>query len=419
MHSWLARAACVLGPGLITGASDDDPSGVATYAVAGASFGLGTLWTALFTIPMMAVTQFICAKVALASGRGLIGVLRPRYPAWAVGGAVLGLAIANTINAGADIGAVAAAFNLMVPVPISVMIVPIAAVIAAIVVWGRYETFAGALRWMSMFLLAYVAAAVATHPRWPDVLRATLIPHLALDGRFLTILVAVLGTTITPYMWFWQASQEVEERKAIGEHRLWQRRGVSRAELRYAAWDIDVGMIFSNVVMYFIILATATTLHQAHHTDITSAAHAAEALRPFAGSAATWLFGIGLASAGFIAIPVLVGSAAYAVAELFGWRAGLGERPRRAKWFYGVVVVSTAVGMLINFTGINPIDALVWTSVINAFLTPPLLVLIMLASNNRAIMGARVNGALLNSIGWATTAVMTAAVVGFVLTWKS
>ena len=418
-HSWLVRCVSVLGPGIISGASDDDPSGVATYAVAGASLGLGTLWTALFTIPMMAAVQFTSAKVGLAAGRGLAGALRHRYPAWAVAGAVLGLAIANTINAGADIGAVAAAFNLMVPVPVPVMILPIAAAIVAVVVWGTYPAFARALKSMSLLLLAYVGSAFFAHPRWPEVLAATVVPRVTLDGRFLSVLVAVLGTTISPYMWFWQASQEVEEREAIGERRLWQRRGVSRRELGYAAWDVDVGMLFSNVVMYFIILATASTLHRAGHTNLTSAAQAAEALRPLAGPLAAWLFAVGLASAGLIAIPVLLGSAAYAIGELFGWRTGLGERPGRAKAFYAVIVVSTAIGMLINFTGINPIDALFVTAVINGFLTPPLLVLLMLAANNRAIMGTRVNGPLLNTIGWGTTAVMTAAVVGLILTWRS
>ncbi|HEV2440421.1 MAG TPA: divalent metal cation transporter [bacterium] len=418
-HSWLGRCVRVLGPGLVSGASDDDPSGVATYAVAGASLGLATLWTALFTIPMMAAVQFISAKVGLASGRGLAGALRHHYPTWAVSTAVLGLAVANTINAGADTGAVAAALNLIVPVPAAAMIVPIAAAIVAVVVWGTYPAVARALKWMSLLLLAYVGSAFLAHPRWPAVLAATVIPHVRLDGQFLSVLVAVLGTTISPYMWFWQASQEVEEREAIGERHLWQRRGVSQRELGYAAWDVNVGMFFSNVVMYFIILATASTLHRAGHTNITSAAQAAEALRPLAGPLATWLFALGLASAGLIAIPVLTASAAYAVGELFGWRTGLGERLGRAKAFYAVIAVSTAVGMLINFTGINPIDALFATAVINGFLTPPILLLLMLAVNNRAIMGSRVNGPLLNTIGWGTTAVMTAAVIGLILTWKS
>ncbi|HEV2358667.1 MAG TPA: divalent metal cation transporter [bacterium] len=418
-HSWLVRCLSVLGPGIIAGASDDDPSGVATYAVAGASLGLGTLWTALFTIPMTAAVQFISAKIGLVSGHGLAGALRRRYPAWAVWSAVLGLAVANTINAGADIGAVAAAFNLMVPVPIAVMIVPVAAGILAVVVWGTYPALAGALKWMSLLLLAYVGSAFVAQPNWSDVLVATVVPRVRLDGQFLAVLVAVLGTTISPYMWFWQASQEVEERLAIGERRLWQRRGVSRTELGYAAWDVDVGMVFSNVVMYFIILATAATLHRTGHTNITSAAQAAAALRPLAGPLATWLFAIGLASAGLIAIPVLTGSAAYAIADLFGWRAGLGERPRRARWFYAAIAASTGIGMVLNFTGINPINALFVTAVINGFLTPPMLVLVMLASNNREIMGSRVNGPLLNGIGWVTTAVMTAAVVGLILTWRS
>jgi Mn2+/Fe2+ NRAMP family transporter len=272
---------------------------------------------------------------------------------------------------------------------------------------------------MSLLLLAYVGSAFLAHPRWGTVLAATVVPHVELNAKFLSVLVAVLGTTISPYMWFWQASQEVEEREAIGERRLWQRRGVSEREPRYAAWDVNAGMLLSNVVAYFIILATASTLHRAGHTDITSAAQAADALRPLAGPLAAWLFAVGLASAGLIAIPVLLSSAAYAIGDLFGWRTGLGERPGRAKGFYAVIVVATAVGMLINFTGINPIDALFVTAVINGCLTPPILVLLTLAANNRAIMGARVNSPLLNTIGWATTAVMTAAVVSLILTWKS
>jgi NRAMP (natural resistance-associated macrophage protein)-like metal ion transporter len=415
-HSWVVRAACVLGPGLVTGAADDDPSGVATYAVAGAALGLGTLWAALFTIPMMATAQFIAAKVGLATGHGLVGALRRRYPGWAVGTAVFGLALANTLNAGADIGAVAAAFNLLVPIPAVVMVLPVAAFLVALQMWGTYRFFVGVLKGLTLCLFAYVGATFLAQPRWPEVIRATFLPHIEFSKAFLTVLVAVLGTTISPYMWFWQANQEVEERLDAGERQLWQRRGVSKTELRYAAWDIDVGMVFSNTIMFFIIAGTAATLHRAGATHIESAAQAAQALRPLAGSFATVLFGLGLAGAGLLAIPVLTGSAAYAVAELFSWRAGLGERPRRAPWFYGVIIVSTTVGMLINFTGINPIDALVVTAVINGFLTPPLLALLMLASNNRAVVGNRVNGPLLNVIGWATTIIMAAAVVGLVLT---
>jgi NRAMP (natural resistance-associated macrophage protein)-like metal ion transporter len=413
-----ARWWAVLGPGLVAGATDDDPSGVATYAVAGASLGFATLWTALVTTPMIAAVQFMSAKIGLVTGYGLAGVLRRHYPRWMVSGIVLGLAVANTINAGADIGAVAAALNLLVPVPIALMIISIAVLLVIVEVWGSYRLFAGALKWMCFALFSYVASGLLARPDWREVLIATFVPRLSFDTAFLTVLVAVLGTTFSPYEWFWQASQEVEERLAIGQGRAMLRRGSTPSELRYAAWDVTTGMVISNVVMYFIIAATASTLHRAGHTNISSAAQAAEALRPFAGRLAFLLFAVGVAAVGLIAIPVLTASAAYAVADLFGWHASLTARPRRAKWFYAAIVLSTGIGMLINFTGINPIDALFITAVINGFLTPPVLFFLMLASNNRAILGDRANTPLLNVIGWVSTAVTTAAVIGLLMTWR-
>jgi len=361
----LKRALLVLGPGVITGASDDDPSGVGTYAVAGASFGFATLWTTLFTIPMMATAQFISAKVGMVTGMGLAGVLRRYYAPAVVYPAVIGLIVANTINAGADIGAIAAAVNLLLPIPIAALIVPIAALILALQVWGSYRLIAGVFKWLALALLAYIGAALFAKPQGLDVLRGTFIPTLRFDSASLTVLVALLGTTISPYMWFWQASQEVEELVAMGHKRLWQRRGATDTELSYAAWDVNIGMVFSNVVAYFIILTTAATLFKAGKTDIKSAADAAEALRPLAGEAARILFAVGLMGAGFLAVPILTGSGAYAAAEVFGWKRGLDQKPRRAKEFYGAIAAATLVGMLINFVGINPIDALFWLSLIH------------------------------------------------------
>lgn len=415
--SRIKRAFRVLGPGVITGASDDDPSGVGTYAVAGASLGFATLWTTLITIPMMIATQFISAKVGMVTGMGLAGVLRRYYAPGVLYPAVIGLVIANTINAGADIGAIAAAFNLMLPIPIAVMIVPIAALIIILQVWGSYRLIAGVFKWITLALLAYIGAALFAKPHASEVLRGTFLPTIQFTGAFLSVLVALLGTTISPYMWFWQASQEVEELVAIGQKRLWQRRGATDTELSYAAWDVNIGMVFSNLVAYFIILTTAATLFKEGKTDIKSAADAAEALRPIAGEAARILFALGLIGAGFLAVPILTGSAAYAVSEAFGWKRGLDQQPRRAREFYGVIAASTLVGMLINFAGINPIDALFWTAIINGFLTPPLLVLLMLISNNRRIMGDRVNGPGLNMVGWVTTAVMSGAAIALILTW--
>jgi NRAMP (natural resistance-associated macrophage protein)-like metal ion transporter len=407
----------LLGPGLITGASDDDPSGIGTYAVAGASLGYGVLWTALLTFPLMAAVQFICAKVGLVSGRGLAGVLRHHYPRALLYPVVLVLLVANTINAGVDIGAIAAGINLLVPVPVAALVLPVALLIVVVQVWGSYRLIARIFKWLTLALFAYIGSAFFARPDWAEVLRGTLLPAVSLDGAFLTTLVAILGTTISPYLFFWQANHEVEEEKALGRKRLWKRKGSTDEELRYAFWDVNVGMFFSNLVMYFIILATAATLHRAGKTDIQSAAEAAEALRPLAGNAASLLLTLGLVGSGFLAVPVLTGSAAYAVAEALGWRHGLDEKPHRARAFYGVIVISTLVGMLINFVGVNPVDALFWTAVLNGFLAPPLLVVIMLIANNKEVMGDRVNGVVANVLGWATAVAMFAAAVGLVLTW--
>lgn len=407
----------ILGPGLITGAADDDPSGVGTSAVAGASLGYATLWTMIVTVPMMVAAQFMAAKVALVTGRGLAGVLRRHYPPVIVLPAVLGLVIANTINAEADIGAIAAAINLLVPVPIIAMIVPIAAVILALQIMGTYQQIARVFKWTTLALFAYIGAAFLARPDFGAVLRSTFFPTLSFDSKWLTVLVAVLGTTLSPYLWFWQAGQEIEERLVIGHTRLWQRKNTSETEVRYAFWDVNVGMRLSNVVAYFIILATAATLFKAGKTDIKSAADAADALRPLAGDAARFLFALGLAATGFLAVPVLTGSGAYALAEALGWKVGLNEKPWRASGFYAIVAGSTAVGMLINFVGINPIDALFWTAVVNGFLTPPLLGLLLHVSNNKRVMGDRVNGFGLNVVGWITTLIMTAAAVGLIVTW--
>ncbi|HLH24741.1 MAG TPA: Nramp family divalent metal transporter [Chloroflexota bacterium] len=415
----LKRFFKILGPGLITGASDDDPSGIGTYAVAGASLGFATLWTALVTFPLMTAVQLICAKVGMASGMGLGSVLRQAFPRWVVYPAVLALVVANTINAGADIGAIAAAINVIVPIPITWMIVPIALAILAMQIWGSYEQIARIFKWLTLALFAYIAAAFFAKPDWGEVLRGTFIPSIRLDTTFLSTLVAILGTTISPYLFFWQASQEVEEEVSMGRTRLRQRRGCTDAELTYATWDVQSGMLLSNGVMYFIILATAATLFKAGQTDVKSATDAAQALRPLAGDAAGILLAVGLIGAGFLAVPILTGSAAYATAETLGWQYGLDRKPARAKEFYAVIAGSTLVGMLINFVGINPIDALFWTAVLNGVLAPPLLVLIMLVANNRAIMGERVNGAASNVLGWLATLAMFAAAIGLILTWGS
>ena len=407
----------ILGPGLITGASDDDPSGIGTYALAGASLGLSVLWTALATFPMMAVVQFVCAKIGMVTGAGLARVLRRHHSRALLYPVVAGLVIANTINAGSDIGAIAAAVNLLVPIPVMALIVPIALVILGLQVWGSYRLIAQTFKWLTLALFAYIGAAFYARPDAWAVLRGTLIPTFSLDARFMTTLVAILGTTISPYLFFWQASQEVEEEISMGRRTLEARRGATDRELRYAGMDVSTGMFFSNVVMYFIMLATAATLFQSGRRDIQSATEVAQALRPLAGDGAYLLLALGLIGAGFLGVPVLTGSSAYAMAEALSFRHGLDEKPRRAKLFYAMIVVPTLIGMLINFLGVNPIRALFLAALINGFLAPPMLVVIMLIANDRRIMGERVNGRWTNVVGWATTVVMFLAAAGVVLTW--
>jgi NRAMP (natural resistance-associated macrophage protein)-like metal ion transporter len=407
----------VLGPGLITGAADDDPSGIATYSIAGASLGFATLWTALVTLPLMSVVQFPCAKIGMVSGMGLAAVLRKHYSRWLLYPAVFLLLIANTINAGTDIGAIGAAINLIVPVPISYLIVPIALFIVALQFWGSYRLITRVFKWLTLTLFAYIGAAFLAKPNWREALQATFIPTLSFDKNYIVTLVAILGTTISPYLFFWQASQEVEEEINMGRKTIEERQGATYAELKDATLDTDVGMFVCNLVFYFVIVAAAATLHAHGKTDIQSATDAAQALEPLAGSAAKYLFAVGLIGVGFLAVPVLTGSAAYAVAETFGWECRLDDKPRQAPYFYSVIAASTLVGMLINFSGINPMSALFWTAVINGLVSPPLLVVIMLVSNNKRVMGDKKNGLATNVVGWAAVAVMFAAAVGLVVTW--
>ena len=413
----LKRLLMILGPGLITGASDDDPSGIGTYTQAGASFGFATLWMAPVTLPMMAAVQFICAKIGMVSGMGLSAVLRTHYARWVVYVAVSLLVIANTINAGTDIGAIAAAINLLVPIPAVALVVPIAIGIVAFQILGSYALISRIFKWLTLTLFAYIAAAFLAKPHWREVLWATVIPTIHFDHLYLMTLVAILGTTISPYLFFWQASQEVEEELSMGRTTLAEREGATDTEIKIAEIDVDMGMFFASIVFYFVILASAATLHVAGKTNIQTATEAAEALKPLSSGLASILFALGLIGSGFLAVPVLTGSSAYAIGEAFGWKCGLDEKFRGAPRFYVIIVAATFVGMLINFLRIEPVTALFWTAVINGVLAPPLLVMIMLVSNNKKVMGERVNGKLTNFIGWTTAAVMSAAALGMFVTW--
>ena len=412
----LAEHLRVLGPGLVTGASDDDPGGITTYSIAGAQLGYGMLWTALATLPLMTAVQLTCARIGLVSGHGLAGAIRHHYPRPFLLIACALLVVANVFNISADLGGMADVAEMLTGIPSLAFVPACGLTILVGTVYTSYATFARTLKWLTVVLFAYVAAAFLARPDWTQALRASLVPTLTWDASAVTTLVAILGTTIWPYLFFWQASQEVEEERAHGHRTLAQRRGATRPELRDARLDVTVGMGFSNLVMYFIILATASTLHRTGLRDIESSRQAAEALRPLAGDAAYLLFALGVLGTGLLTSPILAGSASYAVAELFAWRSGLDLPPRRARRFYLVLTGAVVAGMALDLFDTNPIRMLFLSAVLNGLLAPPLLALVMLAGNNRDIMGEHTNGFWLNLFGWLATGIMTAAALALVVT---
>ena len=399
-----------LGPGLITGAADDDPSGIATYSSAGASFGFGLLWAALFTIPLMSAVQLMCARIGLVSRRGLASVLRRHYSAPLLWFACLLLLVANVVNVAADLGGMAEAVELLTGLPSLWLILPITAVVLALLIFGSYRIIVRIFKWLTLVLFAYVGAGFLSHPDWAQVLKASFLPRISFDQSYLMTLVAVLGTTISPYLFFWQAAHEVEEQKASGRE-VGHRPTTIPEELRKARTDVVAGMSISNVIAYFIVLTTGATLHAAGQRDIQTASQAAQALRPIAGDLAEELFCLGLVGAGFLGVPILAGSAAYAVAEAAAWRRGIDRRPHIAKKFYAVIVVAMVGGMVIDYAGINAIRMLFWAAVVNGVLAPPLIAIILHVSNNRSVMGEHTNGRILNYLGLATLLVMTAAAI--------
>jgi NRAMP (natural resistance-associated macrophage protein)-like metal ion transporter len=407
----------VLGPGLIAGASDDDPATIGTCAQIGAALGFATLWTMPLTLPLMAAVQFISAKIGLVGGLGLAGVIRKHYPCWLLYGVVSALVVGNTINAASDLGGIAAALNLLVPISAAALAAPAAILILILQIWGSYRLIVTIFKWLALVLLAYVGAGILARPDWGTVLYHTFVPTFRFDRQFIEALVAITGTTFSPYLYFWQSSQEVEEKVALGRNKLRQRQGATDAELRYAGWDINIGMVASNLVTYFIILASGATLFRAGRTNIQTAAEAAEALRPLAGPAAETLLAIGLIGTGVLTVPVLTGSAAYALSEAFGWARGLQRTPGRAPQFYAIIAIATAMAVLINYLSISPIAALYWTSVIYGFLSPPLLLVLMIVSNNETVIGRHTNGTVVNALGWIATAATFAAAGALVVIW--
>jgi len=415
-HNPAVRYFKILGPGLVTGASDDDPSGIATYSVAGAAYGYGFLWTAIVTFPLMAAIQLVCARVGLVTGLGLAGAVRNHYPRPLLVGACTILLVANVFNIAADLGGMAEAAAMLTGLPAAPLILVFGVGIALVTVYTSYATFARYLKWLTAVLFAYIAAAFLARPDWTAVMRATALPAIRWNAQSVGTLVGILGTTISPYLFFWQASQEVEDQKEHGKTTLAERRGATPHELADARLDVNTGMFFSNLVMYFIILATASTLHRSGQQGIETARQAAEALRPLAGDAAYLLFGLGLIGTGLLAIPVLAGSASFAIAELLQWRSGLDLKPSRAGRFYLVLAGAIAAGMLLAIFQTNPIRVLFLSAVLNGLLAPPLMVLVMLVGRNRRIMGEQVTGFWLTLLGWAATVVMAAAAVAFFLT---
>jgi NRAMP (natural resistance-associated macrophage protein)-like metal ion transporter len=408
----------ILGPGLITGASDDDPSGIGTYSQAGSEFGFGTLWTALFTFPLMVAVQEACARIALQTGVGLGKSLRRKFPTVLVGACIAALFVANSLNIGADLEAVAAGLSLLSREHVSPvwLLAPITLLVGYLQFHLTYGRIFRIFRLLTLALFAYVVTVIVIRPNPGTTLIATVAPHISFSRDFLGILVAILGTTISPYLFFWQASSEVDEMRAAGGATERLRRGVSRRELKATRVDVTVGMAFSQIVMYAIILSTATALYAHGQTNVATAQQAAEALAPLAGPMAFVLFAVGLIGTGLLAIPVLCGSATYAVVEFLGIRGNLGEKARYRPTFYGILVLALLVGLAISLIGLNPIKVLVVTAIINGIVAPPILILIALLARDRKVMGARRSGRLSNTLMWLAASVMTVAAIGLLIT---
>jgi NRAMP (natural resistance-associated macrophage protein)-like metal ion transporter len=406
-----------LGPGLITGAADDDPSGIATYSQVGAQFGFGMLWTTLFTFPLMAAMQEICGRLGRITGEGIASSLRKHYPRRLVWGLVSLLCIANIFNIGADINAMGACAQLILKGAASAYVLFFGALSLILQIWVPYRRYVHYLKWLTLVLFAYVATAFVIHIPWSNALYRTVVPSASWNKDYFMALVAVLGTTISPYLFFWQTSQEAEEvRVHEGQEPLKNKPSQAFQQFRRIAMDTRVGMAFSNIVAFFIILTTAVTLHARGNVNINTAAGAAKALEPLAGKLAFSLFALGIVGTGLLAIPVLAGSAAYAVAETFRWHASLESKPRYAPRFYWVLVAATAIGIALTFLGLDPIRALFLSAMVNGIVAVPLMVVLMIVSENKRIVGEFQLPKYLRVVGWIATAFMLAASLALVTT---
>ena len=412
------RVLQILGPGLITGASDDDPSGIATYSQVGAQFGFAMSWVMLFSFPLMAAIQETSARIGRATGEGIAGNIRRHYPLWLLRVIVALLLIANTINLGADLGAMADVLKLLMGGPALLYAVAFGAFCAALQIFTNYKSYVSFLKWITLTLLAYVATALVIDIPWREVMLRTLLPSLQFERKYIVAIVAVLGTTISPYLFFWQSSQEAEDVHEDPKAKPLKRAPrQAPAELLRIRLDTYIGMFISNAIGWFIIVSVAATLgaHGVH--NIQTASQAAEALRPIAGPFAFFLFALGIIGTGMLAVPVLAGSAAYALAEALQWPAGLARKPKAAKAFYGTIALATGVGMVFNFLPIDPIKALFWTAVLNGVVAVPIMVMTMLMAGQKRVMGRFVLPPVLRALGWIATTVMCAVAVALVVTW--
>jgi len=407
-----------LGPGLITGAADDDPSGIATYSQAGAQFGPNLLWSMLLMYPLMVGIQIVSARIGIVTGKGLAENIREMFPRWLCLSLVLLLLIANTINIAADIAAMGAALRLVVGGGAHGHAIFFAVTSLILQVLVPYKRYVYVLKWLTLSLLAYVAVVFMVQVPWQEVLVRTIFPHITFSAEYITLLVALFGTTISPYLFFWQASQEVEDIKGDDERNpLLQAPQNARREMRRIRFDTYVGMGFSNLIAFFIILSTAMTLNVAGITNIQTSAQAAEALRPLAGEVTFLLFSLGIIGTGMLAVPVLAGSAAYAVAECFHWPEGLDQKARAAKRFYGIIALATLGGVILDFTSIDPVQALIWSAVINGVIAIPIMAVMMIMASKPEIMGAFVIKKKLRILGWSATGLMLITVITMFAIW--
>jgi NRAMP (natural resistance-associated macrophage protein)-like metal ion transporter len=410
----------IMGPGLITGASDDDPSGIATYSQAGAQFGYNLAWTLLLTYPLMCAIQQISAEIGRVTGRGLAGNIRMHYPRWMLHGIVALLIIANTINIGADLGAMAAALKLLVAGPLLLYVAMFAVLSVVLEIFLRYARYVSILKWLTLSLFAYVGTVFVVGVPWLTVARVLVLPHISFKADYLTVVVAVFGTTISPYLFFWQASEEVEDMNERPDSAsLLDKPADAPREMRRIRIDTYVGMALSNVVALFIVLTTAATLHAHGITNIETSSQAAEALKPLAGRFAFTIFALGIIGTGLLTLPVLAGSAAFAVGEALHWPVGLARKPLQAKAFYGTIAAATVVGGLLNFTTLDPVKALFWSAVVNGVVAVPVMVMMLLMAVRRDVMGDFVLGPALKLMGWLATAAMAIAAFGMFATWGS